>query len=127
MAYSLYFWRDISRDDRPADALCERLCAEEDVDGLARLPVAEVKSRFLEAFPNIDDGLTELSWEGAGSYFQVTWPTGTKPGHTQAIFVECGYQLLQTAEVMNQIIDVANGLGCALYDPQTEQRYEQPD
>jgi hypothetical protein len=28
--------------------------------------------------------------------------------------------------MMNQIIDIGQALGCALYDPQTDERYEQP-
>jgi hypothetical protein len=92
------------------------------VEGIAMLPVALIKQRFAEAFPEIDDGLSSLSWRQDAGSFQVTWP----PNPTNAIFVHCSWDLLKAPEVMNRIVDVANEFGCALYDPQNDTRYEQP-
>jgi hypothetical protein len=127
MSYNLYFWRETVAQYEAPDAVCARLCGDEEPEGIAWLSVAQIKARFADVFPEIEDSGTELAWEGARSYFQVSWPVGSKPGHTLAVFVQCGYTLLQSPQTMNRIIDVARDLGCALYDPHTAQRYPQPD
>ena len=38
-----------------------------------------------------------------------------------------GDELLENPDILNAIIDAAASLGCALYDPQTAKRYEQPE
>jgi hypothetical protein len=43
------------------------------------------------------------------------------------IAVTCGYSLLNSEATMTRISDACNTLGCALYDPQTGKRYEQPE
>jgi hypothetical protein len=126
MSYDLYFWREERPQSASPGDTCERLCSDEDVNGIAALSVDKIKLRFAQEFPGIEDNGTELTWEGAGSYFQVTWAICSKPGFTLCIIVNCGWQLLKAPETMNRIIDLGNGLGCALYDPQTGTRYPQP-
>jgi hypothetical protein len=42
------------------------------------------------------------------------------------VIANCGYELLKTPEAVNRLIEAfATSLGCALYDPQTGERYEQ--
>ena len=91
-----------------------------------KLSPDDIKKRFAEEFPEIEDYGAEMNCSLAGSYFQATWPITSRPGQTQAIYVECGFTLLKSPETLNRIIDVGRGLGCALYDPQTGQRYPQP-
>jgi hypothetical protein len=126
MSYDLYFWREDRNQKQPADAICERLVADEDLDGIAKLSVANLKAQFTKAFPEIIDNGTDLTWEGEGSYFQVTWSISSQPGYTLCVMISCGFPLLDHSETMNQLIDVGNQLGCALYDPQTGERYPQP-
>src|SRR4051812_36184861 len=122
MAHDLIFWRELTpRTDSPREVY-NRLLADEDVEGLAVLPIDRVKRRFAEAFPGIDDQGAMMSWNGDGSYFQVTWP----PSPTNALIVSCGWKLLNSPDTMNRMIDVAHAFGCGLYDPQTGERYEQP-
>jgi hypothetical protein len=127
MAYSLLFWRETSREIGSPESVSECLAADEEHASLAWLSVVAIKSKFATLFPGIDDCGCNLDWEGSGSYFQVTWPISSRSQQTQAIYVECGYELLKSPEVMNRIIELAGEFGCALYDPQTGERYEQPD
>lgn len=86
-------------------------------DALSWLPVDAVKFTFRTAFPDIVDDGTELNWAGAGSYFQVTWPTGSRPRHTLGVFVSCGWSLLDRPEVIERLRAVGRALGCGAFDP----------
>src|SRR4051794_37934917 len=121
MSYDLIFWRELTpRTDSPRDVY-NLLMEDQAVDGLAVLPIDQVKRRFTEAFPEIDDQGAQMIWEGAGSYFLLSWP----PNPSIALIVNCGWPLLNSPDTMNRVIDVAHTFGCALYDPQTGERYEQ--
>ena len=123
MSYDLYFWREEKPLDLSPGEVCDLLADEQHVEGIVNLPIDQVKQRFAETFPGINDCLSYLDWEGEGSYFQVHWP----PDPVNALIVNCGYQLLESPDTMNRIMDVAQQFGCALYDPQVGQRFEQPD
>ena len=127
MSYDLYFWRETSQQADPPDVVCSRLDDLEEPNGIALLSIAKIKERFVASFPEVQDSNNALDWEGAGSYFQVSWPIGSRPGCTAGIFVACGYDLLNSPDVLNRIIGVANEFGCALYDPQTDERFGQPE
>ncbi|MHA3770048.1 hypothetical protein ACXR0O_00760 [Verrucomicrobiota bacterium sgz303538] len=126
MSYDLYFWRqEPSITASPEDVL-NQLQDGVSVHGVAPLPLSAITTAFQRRFPYISIGDAELNWEGAGSYFQVGF-TFLDSKTVTCIAVSCGYQLLDSPDTMNSIIDAANFLGCALYDPQTSQRYEQPE
>lgn len=122
MSYGLWFWRQLRPSALSPDAICEQLAEDKRIDGIALLPIEEVKAAIVKEFPDIEDGLTSMTWEGNGSYFEVSWPVSA----TQ-ISVTCGYKLLKNPEPLNRMIDVMAGFGCALYDPQADERYPQPD
>lgn len=122
MSYDLWFWRQTKPSGLPLDAVCSLLAEDKLIDGIAVLPIDEIRAALVAAFPDIEDGHTSMSWEGNGSYFEVALPVyGTH------LAVSCGYKLLAHPEPLNRIIDVMAGFGCALYDPQTGKRYTQPD
>lgn len=123
MAYSLYFWRETEAALATADEVCAQLCEELAVPGVAQLPMDRIRQSFVDAFPGIKEGASGLEWEGSGSYFEVEW----SPARCNLLTVLCGYKLLKSPDTMNRIIDVAAKFGCALYDPQTGERYQQPD
>jgi hypothetical protein len=85
-----------------------------------------VREVFRKSFPDIVDGESGLDWEGASSYFRVGFAYANEKD-VHMIIVTCGHSLLKSEETMNRIIDGCCSLGCALYDPQTGQRYEQPE
>ncbi len=104
------------------DAICQQLAEDKLIDGIAILPIGEIKAAIVAEFPDIEDGLTSMTWEGGGSYFEVSWSVWA----TQ-VSVNCGYKLLKNPEPLNRMINVLAGFGCALYDPQTGERYTQPE
>ncbi|MCC9604241.1 hypothetical protein LOC67_27115 [Stieleria sp. JC731] len=104
------------------DAICEHLAEDKLVDGIPILPIDDIKRAIIAEFPEIEDVRTSMIWEGNDSYFQVSWPvTATH------VAVSCGYKLLDNPEPLNRMIDMMGRFGCALYDPQTDERYEQPE
>ncbi len=121
MSYDLIFWKEVTPINEPPDRVCEMISNDEAIEGIAELPIDQIKMRFLEVFPDIDDNGAEMYWEGEESGFTLTWP----PNPTNAIIAQCGYGLLESPQIMNQIIDIAHEFGCGLYDPQVGKRFEQ--
>jgi hypothetical protein len=122
MSYDLWFWRQTKSSDLSLDQICDQLAEDNLIDGIAHLPIADIKAAVRAEFPGIEDELTSMTWEGNDSYFQVCWPV-----YATHVSVSCGYKLLDNPEPLNRLIDVMASFGCALYDPQTGERYTQPD
>ncbi len=72
-----------------------------------------------QPFRDISDDCSELNWEGAGSYFEVAWPVGSKPAHTLGVFVSCGWKLLHQPAVIERVRAMTLGLRCGVFDPQS--------
>ena len=119
MSWDLAFWKPAGSVPGDPVEVYHALIEDGEPDGLSWLPVSEVKDRFRSAFVGIADDGTELDWEGAGSYFQVSWSVGFKPQHTLGVFVSCGWSLLERPEVIEQLRAVGVGLGCGVFDPQS--------
>jgi hypothetical protein len=121
MSWDLAFWKPERPGTEVAMETYTRLAEEEEPDGLAWLSAEDVKAQFRAQFPETTDDGTELNWEGSGSYFQVNWPVGSRPRHTLAVFVSCGWSLLERPEVIDRIRTVGGKLGCGVFDPQSEE------
>jgi hypothetical protein len=121
MSWDLAFWKPRSPSGQKLEAVYDALAENSEAEGLAWLSVDEIKAGFRAAFPEIVDDSTELNWEGAGSYFQVTWPVGSKPHHTLAVFVSCGWGLLDHPPVIERLRSVGRALGCGVFDPQSDE------
>jgi hypothetical protein len=120
MSYDLCYWCVGSDDDeRSPGEIYEGLCEDGEVDGLVWLSVSEIKARFQEAFPTIEDFGTELNWEGEATSFQVSWPIGSTPQHTLGLIVHCSWSIAENPDVIDSITRVAATFGCGLYDPQS--------
>ncbi len=120
MSFDLGFWKPTTSAGHSPSDVYQSLCEEEPIEGLDLLSVVEIKTRFREAFPEITDDGTELMWEGAESYFQVTWPPTETPHHTSALFITCGWDLVKHEKIINRIYSVGHTLGCGVYDPQSD-------
>jgi hypothetical protein len=125
MSYDLYFWRQAKHFEQGPDEILDLFAEDQPVDGIVAFERGQVRQLLRETFPDIQDDDFELTWEGSGSYFQISF------GHAserivQVISVSCGFSLLKSPEVINRLIDTLGKLGCAMYDPQTGERYEQP-
>ena len=126
MSYDLYFWRQAKDLRMTPEQIVHRLAQDTPLDGIAAFPRTRARHVFRAAFPDICDGDADLDWEGEDGYFQVGFSHANERD-VHMIIVICGYSLLSSSETMNRIIAACNGLGCALYDPQTSRRYEQPE
>lgn len=122
MSYDLWFWRQTKSSDLSLDEICDQLAEDKLIDGIATLPIDHIKAAVRAQFPEIADELTSMTWEGNDSYFQVFWSA-----YATHVSVSCGYKLLDNPEPLNRLIDLMASFGCALYDPQTGERYTQPD
>ena len=105
MSYDLCAWREERDLGLSPDQVMSMLEEEGDVPGVAGIPVAEIKAAFGAVFPDIDDGRTELNWEGAGSYFQVTFSYASFQV-VSLVSISCGFQLLNSPETVEKLIGV---------------------
>ncbi len=55
MSYDLHCWRPTSEESDSPQAIYNCLCEDGEPEGLAWLPVREIKERFTEAFPTMED------------------------------------------------------------------------
>ena len=110
MSYDLWFWRQTKSLDLSFSQICETLEEPGKLDGIETLPIDRIQR--------------EPCWRSFrnDSYFQVSWPASASH-----VMVNCGYRLLDNPQPLNRLIDVLGKFGCALYDPQTGERYQQPD
>jgi hypothetical protein len=122
MSYDLAFWKQDESEKRSARELYELFLERRRVDGFPELPVEAVVARLMETFPSSvrepNGGSEWLDWtsEDGGSGFQVEWTS------------QCVWTSLRPldGDRANLIVDVANEFGCALYDPQTDERFGLP-
>ena len=126
MSYDLYFWRQAKGFEKSPVDILDALSEDQPVAGIVAFPRKQVCQVIVEAFPNIADEDFELTWEGAGSYFQISFGHANETD-VHLITANCGYELLKEPEALNRLIAVLGKLGCALYDPQAGKRYEQPE
>lgn len=126
MSYDLYFWKEEMELKVPPQDMIDVLSADQAIEGVTAFTREEVRKKFKTDFPEIVDADATMDWEGDGSYFQVSFTHANKES-VNCIIVTCGYQLLNSPDTMNRIIDVGSHFGCALYDPQSNERYQQPD
>ena len=110
----------------PPEKVVDRLGEDVPLDGVSTFPRTLVREVFKKTFSDIVDSDFDLNWEGADSFFRVGFGHANERD-VHLISVYCGHSLLKSEETMNRIIDACCSLGCALYDPQTGQRYEQPE
>jgi len=126
MSYDLYFWREAKPLSSTPEEMMNLLQTDGPQPGLAFLPITKIKHTFQKFFPNLTDEGSQLWWEGAGSSFNVGFGYWDEK-HAKMFVVMCGYKLLEAPETMNRIIEVGHCLGCALYDPKENKRFQQPD
>jgi hypothetical protein len=109
-----------------AGEIIDMLSQDQPIEGIGLFPRDQVREVLKKYFPDIQDCEFELTWEGDGSYFQISFGHGTEK-HIHLIVANCGYELVKTQNAINRLIEACTSLGCALYDPQTGERYVQPE
>jgi hypothetical protein len=118
MSYDLIFWEQ-GDATVPTPSLVYRALVDGDhVDGVNDLDIGTLLAAIVERFPAAvrepNGGSEWLVWEdGTRASFQVEWSK-------QHILVACRGT---TRDQMNRLIDIAVDHGCALYDPQADERF----
>src|SRR5436190_2020247 len=126
MSYDLYFWRQTKDMQMCPGDIIDLLSKDGPLEGITSFPRNRVRTKIKEYFPDIQDGDFNLDWDGDGSYFQISFAHATERD-VHLIVVNCGYKLIEAQKAVNRLIEACTSLGCALYDPQTDKRYEQPE
>jgi hypothetical protein len=126
MSYDLYFWRQTKDMQMSHGQIIDLLCEDKPIDGVASFPRTRVRAVLKKSLPDIEDGDFDLTWEGDGSYFQIGFAHANERD-VHLIIANCGYELVRAEKGVNRLIEACASLGCALYDPQTDKRYEQPE
>ena len=120
MSYDLYFWQQSKIVEISPSEIVDRLDGEQSVDGIERIPREHVRRVLKEWFPEIQDGDIDLTWEGEGSYFQISF-AHVDERNVQMIVANCGWELLKSETVVNRLIEACRSLGCGVYNPQTDE------
>ena len=113
MSYDLDFWKYKPGVSMNHQEVYEKLSQGQYVEGLEKLPIAELIERVEAAFSSGWERLDDVTWEGTSGAFQIY----TTP---QFFRVDC-YGM--SNEDMNRFIDIAAKFGCPLYDPQVGKRF----
>jgi hypothetical protein len=121
MSYDLYFWQQNISCQLAPEHVVEHLCKGEYVQGVERLPVYAISSRIKLEFP----GIVENSLDSPACPKQLLWDNAEKGCFIAYPCMQylCIESHQATGEVLNRLIDIALEFNCLLYDPQTNQRY----
>lgn len=116
MSYDLTFWNQKRKLELPPARIYQELMAGRAVDGLEPISPDDFIARLRQNFPGItqDGGL--VFWEGG--------QRGMFELHSSPQHVHICCRELSDAD-MNEIIEVAFGFGCRLYDPQIDERFDE--
>lgn len=120
VSYDLSFWRQTSSVVGSPLEVYEQLNRGDTVPGLVPLPTDTIVGAVHRLFPDADRTAESLSWidHDHGKSIHVTWSS-------QHVRVDLR-PLEEQEDNANRIIDCLFEFGCALYDPQTDERFEQP-
>ncbi len=119
VSYDLVFWKQDESEERSPRGIFESFSEDQRVSGVPPLPVEALMARLLDTFPyavrESHGGMEWLHWvsEDSRSSFEVV-------SGPQCVWVSL--RPLDETKA-NRIIEVANEFGCALYDPQIDQRF----
>jgi hypothetical protein len=113
LSYDINFWKQERSLALSAQEIYERLNGKEPVEGLAKLPVADIIARLKAAFPDFDpsedfplagtsEGSIEFFWSDYHFRFDI-----------RGIGGDC-----------QKLVDVMTEFGCPMYDPQEGKRYD---
>ena len=108
MPHLIYLWRE-ERDTGLSSAETQRrLDADEDVDGLADLPIKDMIDRLKQDFPGCKEAAGQLVWISGDERFRATWTWQ---------FMRLESDNLRD-EQRDRFFELARGFGCPVFDPQ---------
>ena len=108
MAQLLYLWREERETGLASSEIQRRLDADEDVDGLADLPIKEMIDRLKSEFPGCKESAGQLVWMSGEERFRATWTWQ---------YMRLDSDNLND-EHRDKFFELARNFGCPAYDPQ---------
>jgi hypothetical protein len=114
MPHLHYLWRE-QRDTglTPAE-IQRRLDADDDVDGLADLPIKEMLDHLKRDFPGCKETAGQLAWTSGAERFRATWTWQ---------FLRLESEQLRD-EHRDRFFELARAFGCPVFDPQMNWKLE---
>ncbi len=114
MGRQLVFWKyedNVRLDDKK---VYEKICDQEDIDGLLPLPINEILLQINSVFSRYNK-LDDYNFESANGSFTLYITE-------RSVIFDCSWGLPEAE--LNKMIDIMNEFGCPLYDPQIEVRFK---
>lgn len=114
MPQLLYLWRE-ERDTRLSPAeIQRRLDADEELEGLADLPIKEMLDHLKREFSGCKETAGQLIWTSGDERFRATWTW-------QYLRLEADNL---TDEHRDRFFELARSFGCPVFDPQMNLKME---
>jgi hypothetical protein len=104
----LYLWREQQELDVAAHAIAKQLDAEQDVEGLADLPIKEMLDYLKREFQGIQEIAGRIRWISGDERFHATWSWQYMRIETENL----------NDEHRDKFFELAKSFGCPVYDPQ---------
>lgn len=108
MPHVLYLWREERDTGLAAAEIQRRLDADEEIDGLADLPIKEMIDRLKGDFSGCKETAGQLAWTSGEERFRATWTW-------QFMRLESDHL---SDEHRDRFFDLARSFGCPVFDPQ---------
>lgn len=118
MSYDLYFWKQTGSCDLSSKEIVEAFVESRDVLGVETFPTARFLERVKAKFPAV----VENHFVGGMQMILDDPQLGCFLIHPHRQYL-CVESHEAAAEVLNALVDIAAGLQCPLFDPQTGCRY----
>ena len=122
MSHDLVFWRQNTDEVRTPTEIYEAICSGQPVDGLIELDIDGVLDRVSAVVDGVEreDEHHQLHWTSSdqSTSFVVEWTS-----HWLIVLLTGSW----SNQIANDLMQAAFDGGCALYDPQVNQRFQQPD
>jgi hypothetical protein len=106
MSHVIAWWKPTSGFAGSSEIVHRTLVAEQDVDGLADLPIRQMIDATKEHFPNCREVAGLLTWKGDDQAIEWTWSYQTMRASAEHF----------RAEDREAILDIAHRYGCTVYD-----------
>jgi hypothetical protein len=112
MSYDINFWKQERPLSLSPEEIYGKLCKGEAVEGLVKLPVAQIHARLKQTFPEFEPEEFSIVRTPAGS-IEFSWSDYHFRFDIRGICGEC-----------QKLVDVMREFGCPMYDPQENKRYD---
>lgn len=106
MANVLFLWREQEEVELQADKVQRLLESDQEVEGLADLPIREILDRVKAEFPGCRENAGLLAWNSGDEAFRMSWTW-------QYVRIEC--ENLHE-ENRDKFFELSRHFGCPIFD-----------